>query len=105
MASLHLASEKETRRLRVLHALELLDTARFDVLDPVVLQSLQPAQATWHLAAPALTAAVEKDAAGESEAARQGAEQPDDRRTDRLYDSLVQITVEAWSLVVLRRIA
>jgi len=30
---------------------------------------------------------------------------PDDRRTDRLYDSLVQITVEAWSLVVLKRIA
>jgi len=30
---------------------------------------------------------------------------PDDRRTDRLYDSLVTITVEAWSLVVLKRIA
>lgn len=43
MASLHLASEKETRRLRVLHALELLDTtpdAELDRLTTIVADAL-----------------------------------------------------------------
>ena len=43
MASLHLASEKETRRLRVLHALELLDAtpdAELDRLTTIVADAL-----------------------------------------------------------------